>query len=151
MASFSSGRNLLACWTQRSLTSYLSRFQAASIRPSLAIAALMVSSMPLFAVAPSMAGGLGGAWSEWLPSGGTSPSTCLSRARQFLLAQRLVRVASDGTVAYGDFNSANNISVFMLCSDLGDRILVLVSSRDVSQAELQRLRTNLVNGFRSQP
>lgn len=151
MASLSSGQNLLACWTQRSLNAYHLLFQTSSIRTSLAIAALIVSSIHLLMTPPSMAGGLGGAWSEWLPSGSTSPNTCLSRARQFLVAQRLVGVASDGTVAYGDINSTNNTSVFMVCSDLGDRILVLVSSRDVSQAELQRIRTNLANSFRNQP
>src|SRR6476646_8033080 len=150
MASFRSGRNSLAHLTPRSLKFSLLRSPALSLRVPWAIAAL-IASIDLLIAPPSMAGGLGGAWSEWLPSGGTSPSTCLSRARHFLLSQRLVRVASDGTVAYGDFNSANNISVFMICSDLGDRIFVLVSSRDVSQAELQRIRTNLTNSFRAQP
>lgn len=148
MALFSSGQNSLARWTQRSLSFSISR--SSSLRVPRAIAAL-IASINLLTTAPSVAGGLGGAWSEWLPSGATSPNDCLSRARQFLLAQRLVRVASDGTVAYGDINSTDNTSVFMVCSDLGDRILVLVSSRDVNQAELQRIRTNLANSFRNQP
>jgi hypothetical protein len=150
MVSFRAGRNLLACWTQRSLNSYIPLFHTSSLRTNLAIAALIASSLNLAIAAPGMAGGLGGAWSEWLPSGVTSPSACLSRARQLLLAQRFVRVASDGTVTYADVNSSLNISVFIICSDLGDRILVLVSSRDISQAELQRIRTNLSNSFRTQ-
>ncbi len=153
MALLDSRPNLLARWTQLPLKNHSLglRILTLPIRISWAIATLTASSMNLFLATPGTAGGLGGAWSEWLPSGATSQSTCLSRARQFLLAQRFVRVASDGTVAFGDINSNLNISVFMICSDLGDRILVLVSSRDVSQAELQRIRTNITNSFRAQP
>jgi hypothetical protein len=153
MASLDSGRNLLARWVQLPLkiNSLGLRTPTLKMRISWAIAALITSSMNLFLAAPGTAGGLGGAWSEWLPSGTTNQSACLSKARQFLLAQRLVRVASDGTVTYGDVNSKLNISVFMICSDLGDRVLLLLSSRDVNQAELQRIRTSLANSFRTQP
>jgi hypothetical protein len=138
MASLNSRRTLLARWTP-------------PIRMSGAIATLISSSLSLFPAVPSLAGGLGGAWSQWLPSGATSPTACLSRSRQFLTEQRLLRVESNGTVSYGDVNSSRNISVFMICSDLGDRVLLLVSSRDVSDAELQRTRTNMANSFRTQP
>ncbi|HEY9749764.1 MAG TPA: hypothetical protein V6C63_13855 [Allocoleopsis sp.] len=151
MASSDSEQSSLVHGAPRSLNAYHLLFQASSFRINWAIAALIVSSIHLLMTPLSMAGGLGGAWSDWLPSGGTSPSTCLSRARQFLVAQRLVGVNSDGTVAYGDIDSTNNTSVFMVCSDLGDRILLLVSGRDVSQEELQRIRTNLANSFRNQP
>lgn len=151
MTSLSLRHKFLIHWTQRSLKSYISFVCPSCLRASWAIAALLGSNINLFLAASATAGGLGGAWSEWLPSGVTTQSACLSRSRQFLLAQRFVRVASDGTLTYGDVNSQLNISVFMICSDLGDRVLVLVSSRDVSQAELQRIRTNITNSFRAQP
>ncbi|MBD2096896.1 hypothetical protein H6F90_17480 [Trichocoleus sp. FACHB-591] len=151
MTSLRLRHNLLIRWTQRSLKSYISLACTLSLRTSWAIAALLGSNINLFLAAPGTAGGLGGAWSEWLPSRVTTQTACLSRTRQFLLAQRFVRVASDGTLTYGDVNSKLNISVFMICSELGDRVLVLVSSRDVSQAELQRIRTNITNSFRAQP
>ena len=143
----------LARWIQRSLKPHTPGLQAPTLprRVSWAIAALMGSSMNLLLVTPTTAGGLGGSWSEWLPSGATTQSACLSRTRQFLQTQRLVNANFNGTVAYGDINSPLNTSVFMICSDLGDRVLLLVTSRDISNSELQRIRTNLANSFRSQP
>ena len=96
------------------------------------------------------AGGLGGAWSSWLPTGTTTQTACATKARQSLVRQRFIRVGSDGIVAYGDLNSATNVSVYMICSALGDQILVLVSSRDISLAEMQRIRTAVANDFVSQ-
>lgn len=96
---------------------------------------------------PVRAAGLGGAWSTWLASGTTSQAACLAKARQTLIRQRFIRVASEGAVAYGDSNSNAALSVFITCSALGDQAIVFVTSNDFSEYELQRIRNTIANEF----
>lgn len=103
-----------------------------------------------FSSLPVAASGLGGAWSGWLPTSVLTATDCATKARQTLTRQRFLRVASNGLVTYGDLNSGSNVSVFMICSALGDQLLVLVSSREISMPEMESIRARVANDFISQ-
>lgn len=99
---------------------------------------------------PAWASGLGGAWSGWLPTNTFSAAECVTKAQQSLARQQFKNRGANGLVAYGDLNSRSSVSVFMICSALGDQLLVLVSSRDISVAEMERIRARVANDFIAQ-
>lgn len=103
-----------------------------------------------FSGGSAWASGLGGAWSGWLPTNTSSAVECVAKAQQSLARQQFRNRGASGLVAYGDLNSRSSVSVFMICSALGDQLLVLVSSRDVSVTEMERIRARVANDFIAQ-
>ena len=126
------------------------RFWLSLQRPSRWVAIVLSCGLASFSGGLAWASGLGGAWSGWLPTNTFSATECVAKAQQSLARQQFKNRGANGLVVYGDLNSRSSVSVFMICSALGDQLLVLVSSRDIPVAEMERIRARVANDFIAQ-